>query len=164
MNKVIFSVGCLLLLCCNSAWADFNYPGTGTISYPTGAEKPFQFGFNWQQADEQFTIGSKTYSMALPESYSIAITLAKDDQQVWVQEFNNGFFEGFTWQIGEHTIKLEKRQFKEPVKGNYVISLDNKDYFFARSNISIIIKFNPDGNGIDNIAIDGVTKDMGTKQ
>ncbi len=145
-----------------SAFADFNYPGEGTLSYPTWVEKPFKFGFGWQQDTEKFTIGNKTYDMSLPESYSVAITLSKDEQQIWVQEFNNGFFEGFRWQIGEHTLALEKRQFSEAVKGDYVISLDNRDYFFARNNISIVIKF--DNEGIKNIAIDGVTKDMGTKQ
>ena len=99
--------------------------------------------------------------MQLPESYSIAITLSKDEEQIWVQEFNNGFIESFNWQIGEHSLQLKKSKFKDPVKGDYVISLDNKDYFFARNNISITVKFNNDG--IDRIAIDGVTKDMGNK-
>jgi len=151
-----------LLFISHASYADFHCPGKGSITYPTGVEKPFQFGFAWQQQTEQFTIGEKTYDMALPESYSVAITLAKDDSQVWVQEFNNGYIEGFTWQIGEHTIKLTKRDGKDEVKGNYTISLDHKDYFFARNNVSIVIKF--DDDGISTLAIDGVTKDMGTKK
>ncbi|KPH64697.1 hypothetical protein AMS58_11175 [Pseudoalteromonas porphyrae] len=162
MIKPVFYLGVLFTLCSSYAWADFDYPGEGKVSYPTGVEKPFKFGFGWQKNNEQFTIGTKSYNMQLPESYSIAITLSKDEQQIWVQEFNNGFIEGFNWKIGEHTLALEKRQFKDPVKGNYVISLDNKNYFFARNNISIMIKFSEEG--IETIAIDGVTKDMGTKQ
>ena len=146
----------------HSAFADFSYQGQGALSYPTGVEKAFKFGFAWQQDAEKFTIGNKTYDMPLPESYSVAITLSKDEKQIWVQEFNNGFFEGFNWQIGEHTLTLQKRDFTDSVKGNYVISLDNRDYFFARNNISIVIKF--DDNGISNLVLDGVTKDMGTKQ
>ncbi|MCG9711119.1 hypothetical protein L1D46_20335 [Pseudoalteromonas sp. Isolate3] len=145
-----------------SVFADFNFPGEGTLKYPTGVEKAFNFGFAWQQDAEKFSIGDKSYDMSLPESYSVAITLSKDEEQVWVQEFNNGFIEGFTWQIADHTLKLEKRKFSDTVKGDYVISLDNRDYFFSRNNISIVIKF--DNDGIKNIAIDGVTKDMGTKQ
>jgi len=151
-----------LLFISHVSYADFNYPGKGAVTYPTGVAKSFEFGFAWQQQTEQFTIGKKAYDMALPESYSVAITLAKDDNQVWVQEFNNGYIEGFTWQIGEHTIKLAKRASKDAVKGNYTISLDHKDYFFARSNVSIVIKFADDG--ITTVAIDGVTKDMGTKK
>ncbi|WP_446440749.1 hypothetical protein [Pseudoalteromonas sp. 1181_04] len=162
MKKSVSYLSVVLALMSTSAMADFNYPGEGNVRYPTGVEKPFLFGFAWQQQNSKFTIGKKSYDMQLPESYSIAITLAKDEQQVWVQEFNNGFIEGFSWEIGEHTIKLEKRQYKGAVKGDYVISLDNKDYFFARNNISILIKFTAEG--IDTVAIDGVTKDMGTKQ
>ncbi|WP_404340682.1 hypothetical protein [Pseudoalteromonas mariniglutinosa] len=149
-------------LVCHQALADFSYSGEGKLTYPTGVEKPFQFGFAWQQQTNTFQIGSKGYEMPLPESYSIAITLSKDEQQVWVQEFNNGFFEGFSWQIGDNLITLEKRQFTEPVKGDYVISLNNRNYFFARNNISIVVKFAADK--ITSVVIDGVTKDMGTKQ
>lgn len=162
MIKLISSMSILLSLCSCPAWADFDYPGEGKVRYPTGVEKPFKFGFGWQADSKKFTIGEKSYDMQLPESYSIAITLSKDEQQIWVQEFNNGFIESFNWQIGEHTLQLKKQKFKDPVKGDYVISLDNKDYFFARNNISIMVKFKDEG--IDSVAIDGVTKNMGTKQ
>lgn len=162
MIKLVSSLSILLTLVSTPTWADFDFPGQGKVRYPTGVEKPFEFGFAWQSDASKFTIGKKSYDMQLPESYSIAITLAKDEQQIWVQEFNNGFIESFNWQIGEHTLQLEKRKFQDPVKGDYVISLDNKDYFFARNNISILVKFNEDG--IDRVSIDGVTKDMGTKQ
>lgn len=162
MTKLISSLSILFALFSTPVWADFNYPGEGKVRYPTGVEKSFKFGFGWQADSNQFTIGEKNYDMQLPESYSIAITLSKDEQQIWVQEFNNGFIESFNWKIGEHTLQLKKQKFKDPVRGNYVISLDNKDYFFARNNISIMIKFNDEG--IDSIAIVGVTKNMGTKQ
>lgn len=99
---------------------------------------------------------------SLPESYSIAITLSKDDSKVWVQEFNAGFIDSFEWHLGEQTIALRKKEFKVPVKGNYVLSLNNIDYFLVKNNVSIQIKFKEDG--IDNIKIDGVTKDMGAKK
>jgi len=155
---------CLIsLLFASSAYADFDFAGKGSITYPTGIEKAFEFGFSWDQAKEKFRIGSKSYDMSsLPESYSIAITLSKDDSKVWVQEFNAGFIDSFEWRLGEQTIALRKKEFKVPVKGNYVLSLNNIDYFLVKNNVSIQIKFKKDG--IDNIKIDGVTKDMGAKK
>ncbi|KTD95750.1 MULTISPECIES: hypothetical protein [unclassified Pseudoalteromonas] len=151
-----------LLLPSYSALADFSLPGKGTITYSTGIQKNFEFGFAWQQKAEQFKIGAKSYAMqSIPSSYSVAITLSKDESQVWVQEFNNGFIEGFNWQIGEHTVSLKKQMFSDRVKGDYVIELNNRSYFFTRNNASIVINFNEDG--IETIAIDGVTKNMGTK-
>ena len=40
---------------------------------------------------------------SLPESVLIGYNTHKDEQQVWVQEFNSGFIEGFNWQIADHT-------------------------------------------------------------
>lgn len=147
----------------SQAVANFDITGKGNITYPTGLKKPFEFGFAWDKVNEKFRIGSKSYNMSnLPESYSIAITLSKDDSKVWIQEFNAGFIESFEWQLGEQTIKLSKKKFKVPVKGNYVLSLNNLDYFLVKNNVSIQIKFNE--KGIDNIKVDGVTKDMGAKK
>ncbi|ASM50678.1 hypothetical protein PESP_a2756 [Pseudoalteromonas espejiana DSM 9414] len=152
---------CLLCIS-NNALADFNLNGKGTVTYPTGIEKPFNFGFAWQQQVGKFTIGDKSYNMSqLPNSYSVAITLSKDDSQVWVQEFNNGFIKEFDWQIGKHKVSLKKQKFSDVVKGDYVIELNGRSYFFTRNNASIVINF--DESGIETIAIDGVTKNMGTK-
>jgi hypothetical protein len=151
------------LVISSPALANFDFKGQGQITYPTGLEKPFEFGFAWDKTKEKFRIGNKNYNMSnLPESYSIAITLSKDDSKVWIQEFNAGFIDSFEWQLAEQTITLKKKEFKVPVKGNYVLSLNNIDYFLVKNNISIQIKFNEDG--IENIKIDGVTKDMGAKK
>ena len=58
-------------------------------------------------------------------------------------------------------MSLKKQKFSDRVKGDYVIELNNRSYFFTRNNASIVINFNEDG--IETIAIDGVTKNMGTK-
>ncbi|MFC3033371.1 hypothetical protein ACFOEE_12660 [Pseudoalteromonas fenneropenaei] len=152
----------LLTLVSLPCMADFTVPGNGKVGYPTGAEKPFEFGFAWQAETGQFSIGSKSYEMDLPESYSVALTLSKDDSKVWVQEFTPGFIESFEWQIGEHLVSLKKKQFSQPVKGDYVLTLNGIDYFLARNNISITITFNQ--QGVEDVKLDGVTKDMGTKQ
>lgn len=161
MKKHFFT---LLLSCFSSiSLANFDYQGPGELIYPTGVKKPFKFGFAWDSKNQQFRIGPKSYSMSdLPESYSIALTLSKDESKIWVQEFNPGFIETFNWQLGDHKIQLNKKNFKQAVKGNYVLTLNNTDYFFVRNNISIEVKFNE--KGIDNIKIDGVTKDMGAKK
>ncbi|ALQ07558.1 hypothetical protein WNY97_03790 [Pseudoalteromonas fuliginea] len=161
-SKLNILIASIFLTVSHHALADFNFPGNGSITYSTGVEKSFEFGFAWQQKFKKFTIGSKSYEMdQIPSSYSVAITLAKDGSQVWVQEFNNGFIEAFDWTIGKHTITLKKQQFSVQVKGNYVIELDGRSYFFARNNASIVMKFDEDG--IKTIAIDGVKKNMGTK-
>lgn len=163
MKKYLYILAALALTFPSAkALADFSLPGKGSVTYPTGVKKDFEFGFAWQQNQEKFSIGSKSYTMqTIPSSYSIAITLAKDDSQVWIQEFNNGFIEAFDWQIGEHHVVLKKQKFNDAVKGDYVIELDGRSYFFVRNNASIVMKFNDDG--IKSIAIDGVTKNMGTK-
>jgi len=161
-SRINIFIATMFLTASHHSLADFSLPGKGTITYPTGTEKPFEFGFAWQQSSGKFTIGSKSYDMdQIPNSYSVAITLSKDEQQVWVQEFNNGFIQAFNWQIGEHTIELKKQQFSSSVKGDYVIELNNRSYFFTRNNASIVMNFNSEG--IETIAIDGVTKNMGTK-
>ena len=161
-SRINIFIATMFLTASHHSLADFSLPGKGTITYPTGTEKPFEFGFAWQQSSGKFTIGSKSYDMdQIPNSYSVAITLSKDEQQVWVQEFNNGFIQAFNWQIGEHTIELKKLQFSSSVKGDYVIELNNRSYFFTRNNASIVMNFNSEG--IETIAIDGVTKNMGTK-
>ncbi len=163
-NYYIYTfLGAFSLLFSSLSFADFDYPGEGTLRYPTGAEKPFSFGFAWQNKTKRFRIGEKSYEMAeLPESYSIAITLSKDESKVWIQEFNKGFIEGFDWQLGKHKLSLHKQDFNDNVKGNYLLTFNNVDYFLARSNVSIEISFTTEG--IDNVKLDGVTKDMGIRK
>lgn len=159
----IIKLLCLSVLFSASAMANFDFDGKGTITYPTGLSKNFAFGFAWDKTTKQFRIGNKHYDMSsLPESYSIALTLSKDESKVWAQEFNAGFIESFEWQLADQKITLKKKKFKVPVRGNYVLSLNNTDYFLVKNNISIQVKFNEDG--IENIKIDGVTKDMGAKK
>lgn len=157
-----FFIGAFLFFVSLPSFAEFELPGKGVIRYSTGVEKPFNFGFAWSPVEDKFTIGSKAYNMDLPESYSVAITLSKDDSQVWVQEFAQSFIEGFDWEIGDHKIILRKATFAQPVKGNYVLSLDGVDYFLMKNNISIT--FNFEHRGLTSVRLEGVTKDMGTKR
>ncbi|WP_440053715.1 hypothetical protein ACSLBF_12505 [Pseudoalteromonas sp. T1lg65] len=163
MKKLYYLLGIGLLGLSSLCRADFDFKGEGTLVYPTGVEKEFEFGFAWNKANGKFRIGENSYDMSeLPEAYSVALTLSKDNTKVWIQEFNQGFIGGFTWQIGNHTITLSKTDFhSSEVIGDYVLSVDGIDYFFTRSNVSITLSFSQDG--IDNVKVDGVKKDMGTK-
>jgi len=145
------------------SFANFDLKGSGTLSYPTGISKPFNFGFAWNNKTEKFTIGQKPYSMEqVPDSYSIALAISKNEKSVWVQEFAKGYFEQFEWKIGKHHVQLKKQKFENKVLGNYVLILDDNQYFFTSRAASLTIKFNE--NGIKGISIEGVTKDFGTKK
>lgn len=162
LNIKIPFIICILLFSFPS-FANFDLKGNGTLSYPTGISKPFNFGFAWNNKTEKFTIGQKSYSMEqVPDSYSIALAISKNEKSVWVQEFAKGYFEQFEWKIGKHYVQLKKQKFESKVLGNYVLILDDNQYFFTSRAASLTIKFNEDG--IKGISIDGVTKDFGTKK
>ena len=153
----------LLLITSFHSVANFDLAGNGFVTYPTGVQKTFDFGFKWDKQAKQFSIGDKSYTMdQVPDSYSIALTLAGDDQAVYVQEFAKGFISEFEWRIGPHLIKLEKKRFKWPVRGDYVLSVDESSYFLAASNASVKFVFNE--KGIDYIIPVGITKDNGRKR
>ncbi|MBQ4838882.1 MULTISPECIES: hypothetical protein [Pseudoalteromonas] len=164
MNN-IFKLGLFLttLSFSSSVLANFDLAGKGVVTYPTGISKNFDFGFGWQATNKKFRIGKKAYSMSqLPESYSIALTLSKDETRVWIQEFNAGYIESFEWKIGNNTLKLAKRSFNSPVKGNYILTLNKVDYFLSRNNVSIDVYF--EESGVKYVRLDGVTRNMGTKK
>ena len=164
MSKIIKSILFVSsLLISNSAFANFNLSGQGTLTYPTGVSKLINFGIAWSDKTQQFTIGKKSYPMKqVPDAYSIALAVNKDEKTVWVQEFAKGYFEQFKWTIGDHVVQLKKEKFENKVLGNYVLVLDDNRYFFTSRAASLTIKFNK--NGIKGISIDGVTKDFGTKK
>ncbi|MDP5213006.1 hypothetical protein ORJ66_08115 [Pseudoalteromonas tunicata] len=162
MTRTLTTIALMLSLCSFSCFADFDFAGKGTLTYPTGLKKEFEFGFSWQATTGQMRIGKKSYAMKeLPESYSVALALSQDDKNVWVQEFAKGYFEQFEWALGEHTITLKKQVFSNPVKGDYVLNIDGTDYFFTGRASSLNIEF--DEAGIKQITADGVSKDMGNK-
>ncbi len=148
-----------------SAWADFSYEGKGKLTYPTGAQKPFTFGFAYKKIDYgyAFTIGTHNMEVEqLPNKYTIWLNL-RDDTNVYIQEFAKGYFEGFEWQLGEHKISLKKKQFeKDGPRGNYVLNIDGVDHFFKGKNGAIDIIFSK--KGIRAIETSGFVKDIGLKE
>ncbi|CCQ09368.1 Predicted secreted protein [Pseudoalteromonas luteoviolacea B = ATCC 29581] len=159
MKNLLFSA--FLLVLSTSSYADFEAPGKGVALLMGGVEKPFEFGFEWFAPEDKFTIGKKAYNMDLPESYSIAMTLDKEEEQVWIQEFHKGFITGFNWEVGPHKLSLRKEVFAQRVKGDFILNVDGIDYFLLLNNVSIDFHFKNDG--IDMIKLEGVTKDRGTR-
>ncbi|MFH6952799.1 hypothetical protein ACHSBP_06785 [Pseudoalteromonas sp. XMcav1-K] len=143
--------------------ASFELPGSGTVIYPSGLKQEFSFGFKWDKQNKLFTIGNQEYPMdQMPDSYSIALTLAGDDQAVFVQEFANGYISEFEWRLGPHIIKLEKKRLEYPVRGDYILWIDQYNYFLKNGNPSVKIVFNKDG--INYIIPSGITKDNGRRR
>jgi hypothetical protein len=151
-------------LCSFSASAEFDYAGKGTLTYPTGMQKPFAFGFAFKMGAEgqYFRVGEQKMSTSeVPEKYSIWLTLHKD-KHVWVQEFAKGYFQEFDWQLGKNRITLKKKVFeKKRAKADYVLNINGDDYFFTNTNGQIEITFTKDG--IKAIETAGFVKDIGLK-
>lgn len=129
-------------------WADFDYTGKGTLKYPTGMTKAFDFGFAFKQGENGyfFQVGKQKMSTAdVPAKYSIWLTL-HNDESVFVQEFGKGYFQEFTWQLGEHKVELKKKIFKNNrVKGDYVLVINGQNYFFHKKTGQLDILFNSKG-------------------
>ena len=160
MKPTLFALATLAMSM--PCFADFDYVGKGTTANSAGQQTPFTFGFAWDSEQGTLRIGNKSYDMdTLPESYSLALVLSKDDSQVWLQEFHSGWFDSFYWQLGEHVIRLEKGQFEQQVKGNYELHIDDRSYFFTSNNAAIKVNFAAEG--VESITVSGVTKNMGTK-
>ena len=97
----------------------------------------------------------------LPESYSLALVLSKDDSKYGCKEFHSGWFDSFYWQLGEHVIRLEKGQFEQQVKAitSYILMIS---YFFTSNNAAIKVNFAAEG--VESITVSGVTKNMGAQK
>ena len=101
-----------------------------TDPYKKKHEKNMSIGFTDDGNVQKFIVGEHQYKVpGKPEKYSVAILL-QDNNFVWVQEFHSKPLKSFTWQLGEHKISLYKEILRNPVKGDYILSIDDKDYFF----------------------------------
>lgn len=140
-----------------SALADFDYPGKGTLTYPTGMQKPFDFGFAFKQGPNGyfFKVGKQEMSTSdVPSKYSIWLTLHKDEN-VFVQEFAKGYFQGFEWDLGEHKVKLYKKVLKKKHsnKGDYVLEINGETFQFSKKSAELQINFT--NKGIRSISTNG---------
>lgn len=149
------------LFCSGTAFADFRHDGKLVLTYPTGqsTEHDLVLSYTADGFDHKFQVGKHTFNVSgKPESYSIAMLL-QPNNLVWVQEFAKGQFETFTLDIGDYKFKLVKKILNEPVKGDYILSVNNVDYFFQQSLAQITFLF--DDDGIKEIEVDGMVASLG---
>lgn len=141
--------------------ADFDLKGELNITPPKGEKqnKVLSIGYTAKEYDHTFAIGDKTYSVSgRPEKYSFAIVLQKNNY-VWIQEFSDKPIKSFDWSIGEKKIRLYKKVLGKPVMGDYILSVDEKDYFFSKNIAQLTFIFGEEG--ITEIEIDGMVASLG---
>lgn len=130
-----------------------------TDPYKKIHEKNMPMGFSDDGNVQKFIIGENQHKVpGKPEKYSIAILL-QDNNFVWVQEFHSKPLKSFTWQLGEHKISLVKEILRKPVKGDYILSIDDKDYFFNNRLAQITFIFNDEG--IESFDVSGMVASLG---
>lgn len=149
-----------LLLASNNAQADFDLKGKGNLVYPTGMVKPFEYGFGFKQGNEGYTfrVGEQVMNTTdVPAKYTIWISV-HNNESVFVQEFTKGYFKEFDWTIGDHKVKLTKKVFKKRrVKGDYVLTINDEEFYFAKTTAQLNIHFTK--KGVRNIDTDGFVRD-----
>lgn len=157
----VCGIGLATMLMSFCSHADFSYEGKLKLTYPSGqsVEKDMTLSYTQNGYDHSFQVGEHVFQVAgKPESYSIAMLL-QPNNLVWVQEFGKGQFESFTLDLGEHKFKLVKQILNEPVKGDYIFSVGNVDYFFQQNLAQITFLFNDEG--IKEIEVDGMVASLG---
>lgn len=143
------------------SFADFNFDGQLKITFPSGAKKEMPFPLSYSQKDGKhiFVVGPNSFNVAgQPKSYSFAMLL-KTNNYAWLQEFSNNQFKSFSLTLGEHKLALSKQILNEPVKGDYILTINDTDYFFQNRMAQINFIFNDDG--IEEIEVDGMTVSLG---
>ncbi|MDO6717863.1 hypothetical protein Q4575_00530 [Psychrosphaera sp. 1_MG-2023] len=144
-----------------SALADFDIKGEVKMVYPTGAKESskMSIGYVAKEYDHTFKIGKAEYAVSgRPDKYSFVLVLQKNNY-VWVQEFSKSLIESFDWKIGEKHIRLYKEILAKPVMGDYILSIDDKDYFFSKNIAQITFSFNEEG--LEEIEVDGMVASLG---
>ncbi|MDA8622448.1 hypothetical protein N9L48_07385 [Psychrosphaera sp.] len=130
-----------------------------TDPYKRVHEKNMPLGFSNEGNIQKFIIGENQFKVpGKPEKYSIAILL-QDNNFVWVQEFHSKPIKSFVWQLGEHKISLVKEILRKPVKGDYILSIDDKDYFFNNRLAQVTFIFNDEG--IESFDVSGMVASLG---
>lgn len=142
--------------------ANFNIDGKLKLTYPYSdevTEIAFPLSYRHTGDVHTFAIGPHTFNVTgQPESYSFALLL-QDNNYVWLQEFSKKEFETFSLTLGEHKLKLVKRVLNNPVKGDYILTVNEVDYFF--NNTLAQINFSFDDDGIAGISTYGMTTSLG---
>lgn len=162
IRKFIMVLGLLFSCFAN---AEYAVEAKGKLLFPTGTQTDLDFGFSLKKSgyDYMFKAGQQEMAVAQPpEKYSIWISLGKEGT-VYVQEFASNYIQEFEWQPGEHNIALKKKILKpKRAPGDYVLTIDDIDYFFLGKQGQIDILF--DSDGISAIEASGFVKDIGMSE
>lgn len=151
----------ILLLVVMPVEANFNIEGKLKVTSPKAKkeEKTLSIGYKDKAGKHYFSIGNNEYGVSgRPEKYSVAIILQKNNY-VWIQEFSNQLIKSFEWHIGEHKIKLKKQIRAKPVIGDYILTIDETDYFFTKNIAQLTFNFTDEG--LDEIEVDGMIASIG---
>ena len=155
----------MLSLFCASAQADFSYVGKGKLLFPTGTETDLEFTLAATKLSNgySFKVGQQALEVAqVPEKYSIWFSLNKA-HEVYVQEFATTYLQEFELKLDDYNITLKKKILKpKPAKGDYVLSINNLEYFFTSNQGQIDIFMNEEG--IVSIEANGFAKDLGMSE
>lgn len=163
MLKIVsrFALISTLIFISSPSFADFNLDGQLKLKSPYGDKTEIPFPLSYSQKDDKhkFVIGPHSFNVTgQPQSYSFAMLL-QDNNYVWLQEFSDKQFKSFALTLGEHQLSLSKRILNEPVKGDYILTVDGTDYFFQNKMAQINFIFNDEG--IEEIEVDGMTVSLG---
>lgn len=164
MNKKYIVLLALLFITGKLTAADFDYTGQLKINYPTKTYRELEFTLAYRQFEyeHEFQVGKKVYKVGgQPESYSFALVL-EPNNLVRVMEFSKKQIEGFELEIGDYEIELKKRVLSKPVKGDYILSVQNVDYFFQQNLAQITFKFND--KGIKEVEVEGMVASLGVNE
>ena len=151
----------VLLFTSSMSQASFEHVGKLVVGFESGQikEQNFVLAFREKGDKNEFQIGKQKFVVAgKPDSYSLAMVLGENNL-VWLNEFSGGYFKTFKLEIGSFTLKLAKKVYKDPVMGDYVLSINNVDYFFQSQVAQLTFKFGE--KGIEEIEADGMVASIG---
>ncbi len=166
-TKIMLKISARLFLLCSLfllspfSHANFKLDGKLELTFPSGEVKKLDFPLSYvhENYEHTFVVGQHTFDVTgQPESYSFALLL-KNNNYVWLQEFSKKQFKSFDLTLGDNKLKLVKRILKKPVKGDYILTINGKDYFFQHTLAQINFAF--DDDGISEISVDGMVASLG---
>lgn len=149
---------CLLLGLSFPSQAQFDIAAEGSVTLTTGKTQAFDFGFSYfrQEGSYRFIVGRYNLTVhTVPEKYSLALIL-QDDKQVWVPDFINEPLLGFELAIEDYTIKLIPNPDPEPLTGNFILQLNDENYYFSNGPGQVDFLFHEDG--IKEVRVKGMFK------
>ncbi|MDP5134491.1 hypothetical protein ORJ04_00835 [Rheinheimera baltica] len=149
---------CLLLLVSISSRAQFDITGEGKLYPVKGASQEFDFGFSYirREGSYRFIVGRYNLTVqTVPEKYALALIL-QNDQHVWVPDFINEPLVGFELKIENYTIRLYQDTETNPDKANFVLQLNDENYYFSSGPGQINFLFSEEG--IKDVNVKGMFK------